>query len=210
LQKLQERDGKNFEIFIVEKYGGIPNTKGGKDLGIDGHTQYGTPIQVKKWKKSVGRDTLDAFVTAVKRNDIDHFNKTKKEKQASGFIIGFDFSSDLINEVARLKNKEDIIIELKYVKDIITYENPPKVTLTAEELENFKYKFEAQGESKTGIDFYSWDFSHDEEEFRADVIMDKEGVQEKKLTEGEHNVAVKAVDKQGLSGMDKMKIKVEK
>ena len=39
--------------------------------------------------------------------------------------------------------------------------------------------------------------------------MDKEGVQEKKFQEGEHNVAVKAVDKRGLSGMDNVKIKVK-
>ncbi|MDR1562076.1 MAG: hypothetical protein LBS54_03165, partial [Dysgonamonadaceae bacterium] len=172
LQKLQERDGKDFEIFIVERYGGIPNTKGGKDLGIDGHTQYGTPIQVKKWKKSVGRDTLDAFVTAIKRDDIAHFEKNKKEGQACGFIIGFGFSKDLINEVARLKNRDNIIIELKYVKDIISYTNPQILTLTAEELEDMKYKFEAQAESEAGVDFYSWDFNHNEKDFRADVIMD--------------------------------------
>ncbi|MCL2130883.1 MAG: hypothetical protein FWH36_00280 [Lentimicrobiaceae bacterium] len=209
LQKLQESDGKNFEIFIVEKYGGIPNEKGGKDLGIDGHTQYGTPIQVKKWKKSVGRDTLDAFITAIKRDDIAHFERNKKEGQACGFIIGFEFSKDLINEVSRLKNKENIIIELKYIRDIIPYENPPKVTLTAEELENLKYKFIANAESETGIDFYSWDLSHNEQEFKADVVMDKTGIQEKKFTEGEHHIAVQAVDKKGLSGTDKVKIDVK-
>jgi hypothetical protein len=96
-----------------------------------------------------------------------------------------------------------------YIRDIIPYENPPKVRLTSEELESYKYKLEARGESNSEIDFYSWDFSHDEEAFKADVIMDKEGVQEKKFREGEHHVAVKAVDKRGLSGMDKVKIKVK-
>ena len=43
-------------------------------------------------------------------------------------------------------------------------------------------------------------------EFKADIVMDKTGVQEKKFTEGEHNVAVQAVDKKGLSGADKVKI----
>jgi len=210
LKKLHEKEGKNFEVFIVDKYGGIPNEKGGKDLGIDGYTQAGTPIQVKKWKKSVGRDTLDAFVTAIKRDDIAHFERNKKEGQACGFIIGFEFSKDLINEVSRLKNRENIIIELKYVKDIISYTNPPKVTLTAEELEDLKYKFEANAESEIGIDFFSWDLSHNEKEFRADVVMDKKGVQEKKFAEGEHCVAVQAVDKKGLSGTDKVKIDVKR
>jgi DNA modification methylase len=210
LSKLEQEDGKDFEIFIVEKFGGIPNLKGGKDYGIDGHTDYGTPIQVKKWKKPVGRATLDEFLTAIQRDNKYLFEKNKKEGQVCGFIIGFDFSRDTVNEVAKLKNNEDVIIELKYIRDIIPYENPPKVTLTAEELENYKYKLEAEAESVAGVDFYSWDFSHNEKEFRVDVVMDKEGVQEKKFAEGEHNVAVKAIDKRGLSGMDKVKIKVEK
>jgi site-specific DNA-methyltransferase (adenine-specific) len=208
-EKLTKEDGKDFEIFIVEKFGAIPNLKGGKDYGIDGHTHYGTPIQVKKWKKPVGRATLDEFLTAIQRDDRYLFERNKKEGQVCGFIVGFEFSKDIINEVAKLKNTENTIIELKYIRDIIPYENPPKVTLTSEELENYKYKFEARSESKSGIDFYSWDFSHDDEAFKADVIMDKEGVQEKKFQEGEHNVAVKAVDKRGLSGMDKVKIKVK-
>ncbi|MCL2306062.1 MAG: hypothetical protein FWC43_12030 [Planctomycetaceae bacterium] len=210
LKKLQATGGKEFEIWIVDKFGGVPNEKGGKDFGIDGHTQYGTPIQVKKWKKPVGRDTLDAFLTAIKNDDNYLFEKNKKEGQICGFIIAFDFSKDIINAVSKLRNKEDIIIELKYIRDIIPYENPPKVTLTAEKLEDLKYKFEANTESKTGIDFFAWDLSHNEEEFKADVVMDKTGVQEKKFTEGKHRIAVQAVDKKGLSGTDKMKIDVKR
>ena len=138
LKKLEAADGKEFEIWIVDKFGGIPNEKGGKDLGIDGHTQYGTPIQVKKWKKPVGRDTLDSFLTAIERDDKTLFAKNKKEGQICGFIIGFDFSKDIINTVAQLKNKENIIIELKYIKDIIPYDHPPKVILIAKELADLK------------------------------------------------------------------------
>jgi hypothetical protein len=199
LSKLEKEDGKYFEIFIVEKFGGIPNLKGGKDYGIDGHTDYRTPIQVKKLKKPVGRTTLDEVLTAIQRDNRYLFDRNRKEGQVRGFIIGFEFSRDIINEVAKLKNNEAIIIELKYIHDIIPYENPPKVTLAAEELE-----------IASGVDFYSWDFSHNEQEFRVDVVMDKEGIQEKRFSEGEHKVAVKAVDKRGLSGMDKVKIKVEK
>jgi len=210
LKELMEDDGKKFEIFIIDKYGGIPNLKGGKDLGIDGHTQLGTPIQVKKWKKPIGREVLDSFVTAIQRDDKALFEKNKKEGQICGFIIGFDFSKDLINEVAALENRENIIIKLKHIKDIIPYSNPPKVDLTEEELEEMKYKFIAQAESKIGIDFYAWDFEHSEKEFKADIIMDKIGEQEKKFVEGEHQIAVKAVDKQGLEGFKKLKIKVTK
>jgi hypothetical protein len=208
LKELMEDDGKKFEIFIIDKYGGIPNLKGGKDLGIDGHTQIGTPIQVKKWKKPIGREVLDSFITAIQRDDKALFEKNRKEGQVCGFIIGFDFSKDLINEVAALENRDGVIIKLKYVKDIIPYANPPKVDVRDEELEDMKYRFIAEAESKIGIDFYSWDFEHTEQDFKADVIMDKKGEQEKKFTEGEHQIAVKAVDKQGLEGTKKLKIKV--
>jgi hypothetical protein len=210
LKELMNDDGKKFEIFIIDKYGGIPKLKGGKDLGIDGHTQTGTPIQVKKWKKPIGRDVLDSFVTAIQRDDKALFEKNKKEGQICGFIIGFDFSKDLINEVAALENRESIIIKLKYIKDIIPYANPPKVDVKDEKLEDMKYKFTAQAESEIGIDFFAWDFAHAEKEFKADVIMDKDGKQEKKFTEGEHQIAVKAIDKQGLEGLKKLKIEVTK
>ena len=210
LEELLKKDGKEAEIKIVEAFGGIPNLKGGKDLGIDGHTHYGTPIQVKKWKKPIGRDTLDSFLTAIPRDDKGLFEKNKKEGQICGFIIGFAFSKDLINEVSRLSNKENTIISLKYIKDIIPYENPPKVKLTAEEQEHYRYTFEARAESDAGIDFYSWDFNHNENEFIADELVDTTGIQTHKFTEGEHKIAVRAFDKRGLDGIDKVKIKVKK
>jgi hypothetical protein len=100
-----------------------------------------------------------------------------------------------------LENRDNIIIKLKYIKDIIPYDNPPKVDLKSEELEDMKYRFIAQAESTIGIDFFVWDFKYTGQEFKADVIMDKKGEQEKKFTEGEHIIAVKAVDKQGLEGL---------
>jgi len=48
---------------------------------------------------------------------------------------------------------EDVIIELKYIRDIVPYENPPEVILTAEELEDLKYKFDAKTINEKGIDF---------------------------------------------------------
>ena len=209
--------GKMAEIKIVEAFGGIPNLKEGKDYGIDGHTHYGTPIQVKKWQTPVGRPALDEFLTAILRDDKALVEKNKKEGQICGFIIGFDFTKDLINEVSRLANKENTLISLKYIKDIIPYENPPKVLLTAEEIETYKYQFEEKAESEAGIDFYAWDFSNREEVFKADEMElvnkegnDNTGRQTRKFSEGEHQIAVRAFDKIGLDGQDKVKIKVKK
>jgi len=214
---LLKMDGKVAEIKIVEAFDAIPNLKEGKDYGIDGHTHYGTPIQVKKWKKPVGRVTLDEFLTAISRDDKALFEKNKKEGQICGFIIGFDFTKDLINEVSRLANQENIIISLKYIKDIIPYENPPKVSLTAQELEAYKYLFEAKVETDAGVDFCAWDFSNEEDAFKADEIelftkenKDNTGRQTRKFSNGDHQIAVRAFDKVGLDGQDKVKIKVKK
>ena len=111
--------------------------------------------------------------------------------------------------MARLKNKDHIIIELKKVSDIVSYGKPPKVTLTANESEQYKYAFEATADSETGIEFFSWDFNHKPEDgFKTDVFLDKEGKQVRKLKPGEHQIAVEAVDKSGLDGMDKIKLQV--
>jgi hypothetical protein len=102
------------------------------------------------------------------------------------------------------------IIELKKVGDIIPYGKKPKVSLTANEIECYKFAFEATTESETGIAFYSWDFDHKPEDgFKADIYLDKEGKQIRKFQPGEHHIAVEAVDKSGLDGTDKVKIKVK-
>jgi hypothetical protein len=65
-------------------------------------------------------------------------------------------------------------------------------------------------ESDNKITFFSWDNNHiPEEGFKADVYLDKEGKQIRKLKPGEHHIAVEAVDKSGLDGMDKIKLKVK-
>ncbi|MDR0686556.1 MAG: site-specific DNA-methyltransferase, partial [Dysgonamonadaceae bacterium] len=62
-----------------------------------------------------------------------------------------------------------------------------------------------------GIDFYAWDFSHSEQNgFKPDVLFDKTGKQTKKFPDGERQVALEAVDREGISGTDKIKIKVAK
>jgi hypothetical protein len=146
----------------------------------------------------------------VQRSDEQLFEKNKAAGKAVGYIIAFSFGRGAVEEVARLKNKKHIIIELKKVSDIVPYGNAPKVSLTANELENYKYAFEATAESDAGIAFYSWDFNHKPEDgFKAEVYLDKEGKQVRKLQPGEHQIAVEATDKSGLDGMDKMELKVQ-
>ena len=206
---LRNMDAYDFETFIIEKFGGIANPKQHNDFGLDGKMPDNTPIQVKR-SDNIGRNVIDNFLSALQRSDKLLFEKNRAEGNIVGYIIAFSFGKGAIEEVARLKNKEHINIELKKVNDILLLGNPPKVSLTAEELEYSKYSFEATTQSEAGIEFFSWDFNHKSEDgFKADVYLDRKGKQVRKLQPGKHHVAVEAVDKKGLDGMDKIKINVK-
>jgi hypothetical protein len=208
-ESLKNMEWDIFEKMIVSKFGGIPNTKQRNDFGIDGHLPDGTPVQVKKWNASVGRNTLDNFLSAVQRSDKKLFEKNKKAGKPVGYVIGFEFNKGIIDEVARLKNSENLIVELKAVKEIIQYDKAPKVSLSAQEIDYNKFSFATEIKNDAETAFYAWDFSYNDEVFTADVAFDKSGKQTRKFPDGEHNIAVKAIDKQGLDGSDKVKIKVK-
>ncbi|MDR1592326.1 MAG: site-specific DNA-methyltransferase [Prevotellaceae bacterium] len=91
------------------------------------------------------------------------------------------------------------------------YGKKPEVSLSANIITADEFEFIAKAESEIGIDFYAWDFSHNEDlGFKPDILIDKEGKQTKKFIEGEHKIAVEAVDKEGISGTDSVEIKVKK
>ena len=206
---LRNLNAYEFETFIIEQFGGIPNTKQHSDFGLDGRMPDNTPIQVKR-SDNIGRNIIDNFLSAVQRNDEQLFEKNKTEGKPVGYIIAFSFGRGAVEEVARLKNKKQIIIELKKVGDIVSFGKKPKVTLTANEIECYKFAFEATAESETGIVFYSWDFDHNPETgFKAEVFLDKDGKQVRKFQPGEHQIAVEAVDESGFDGMDKIKLDVK-
>jgi uncharacterized membrane protein len=72
-----------------------------------------------------------------------------------------------------------------------------------------KIEFVASGQSEAGIEFYSWDFNYDSEQgFKATVMLDKEGKQTLKLKSGEHSIAVKVVDNDGLESIENIRLKV--
>ena len=207
-ESLRNMDAFEFEKWIIEQFGGTHSNKKGGDSGIDGKKD-GIPIQVKR-SDNIGVNVIKNFWASLQQYDKKLFAQNVKEGKTTGYIIAFSFGKGAIEEVARLRNKEHIIIELKKVGDIVPYGKRPKVSLTANELENYKFAFEASAESETGIEFYSWDLNHKPEDgFKPDVFLDKEGKQVRKFQPGEHQIAVEAVDKSGLDGMDKIKIEVK-
>ena len=207
-EKLRNMDAFEFEKWIIGQFGGIHNNKKGGDNGIDGKKD-GIPIQVKR-SDNIGVNVIKNFWASVQQFDKKLFEKNIKEKKAVGYIIAFSFGKGAIEEVSRLRNKENIIIELKKVSDIVDLGKRPQVSLEANDLSNQEYMFIANAQSKNDIEFFSWDFAHNEKEgFKPDILLDKEGKQKRKLKAGTHHIAVEAVDKQGLDGMDAIKLKVK-
>ena len=65
------------------------------------------PIQVKQ-SEDVGRNVVDIFETAMRHGKYD-----------TGYIIGFKFSKDAYEEVARAQKEEGLIIKLVKVKEVL-------------------------------------------------------------------------------------------
>jgi DNA modification methylase len=210
---LRYKDAFEFEAWIVGQAGGIANVKQRGEMGIDGRLRDGTPIQVKR-SDDIGRNVIDNFYAAIQRHDKKLFEKNKTDKKPVGVVIAFSFGKGAVKEVARLKNEEDVMIELREVGAIVPIATRPKVTLTAADAGvdakgMREVRFTAVGTSDAEVEFYAWDFSYDEQEkFKPEVFFDKEGVQTRKFKTGTHAIAVKVVDTEGLDAVEIIRLKV--
>jgi DNA modification methylase len=210
---LRYKDAFEFENWIVGQFGGVANTKQRSDLGMDGHMPDGAPIQVKR-SDNIGRNVVDNFFAAAQRYDEELFKKNTANGKPVGYIIAFSFGKGCIEEVSRLKNHKNIIIELVRVDSIVPIAKKPNIIIEVNELSRDlsgmrEIEFIATAKSNTDIAFYSWDFDYDVEKgFRSSVIIDKEGKQQHNLNAGIHHIAVKAVDNNGLESIETVKLKV--
>ncbi|MFI3220819.1 MAG: DNA methyltransferase [Methylococcales bacterium] len=209
---LRYKDAFEFEKFIVQQIGGLTNNKQRNDLGLDGKTKDGIPIQVKR-SDNIGRNVIDNFQSACKRFDNALFERNQSESKPIGVIIAFSFGKGATQEVARLKNQENIIIQLLKVEDIIPIAKKPTLTvafndcgLDAKQLREIE--FIATGHSEAGIEFYAWDWSYENQQFNFAIVNDKIGKQTQKFKAGTHCIAVKVVDNDGLESIEVITLKI--
>jgi len=210
---LRHKDSFEFESWIIHQFGGTHNVKQRGDFGIDGKTADGLPIQVKR-SENINRNVIDNFKSAVERFDQRLFETNVAQKKPVGTIIAFSFGKGAIEEVARLKNNKNVIIQLVRVDEIVPIATKPTIHVEVREIErdakgNRKIEFIATGKSESEIKFYAWDFAFDEEKgFKPLDILDKSGKQVHTFKTGEHIIAVKAVDTNGLESIETFTIKV--
>jgi DNA modification methylase len=205
---LRYKDAFEFESWIVEQFGGETNAKQRGDMGLDGK-KNGVPIQVKR-SDGIGRNVVDNFKSAMGRFHGKTFD-IKKQK-VHGYIIAFSFGKGAYEEIARLKNEEGLIIELIKVEDIVPIATKPKLEFSfVDKGTNDKKQrvVEFTAKTQSNIEFYQWDFNYKEDDgFKADVMIDKEGVQTKSFETGEYNIACKVVDMEGMQSIEIIKLKI--
>jgi hypothetical protein len=212
--ELFNQDPFQFETWIIGQFGGVPQNKKGGDKGVDGKTKDGTPIQVKQ-SNNIGVNVVKNFSVSAKQYNKTLFEKNVSEKKPAGYIIAFSFGKGAVEETARLKNSESIIIKLITVDEIVPLSVKPTVAVDINELEKSgdgsrKIEFTAHGASLSGVEFYSWDFSYDQEtkQFKPQVLLDKEGKHVVSFKPGTHHIAVKVVDNDGLENIEIVKLTV--
>lgn len=100
-----------FQNWAFDRLHGRVNQRKTGDLGIDGWVELNVPTQVKQYEH-VGRVDVDKLETAIER----HFDSTRGMR---GYLIGFSFTRDAHEEVARVKNNKKMEIKLITVQEIL-------------------------------------------------------------------------------------------
>lgn len=210
---LRTKPAFEFETWIIEQFGGIPHGKKGGDQGIDGKTRDGVPIQVKR-SDGIGVNIIKNFFVSIMQADKTIYEKNKAESKPIGYIIAFSFGKGAVQEVARLKNQENVIIELVRVDEIIPLAKKPALhvqlnDLGADAKALREVEFTATAESDAGIEFFAWDFDYNAAKgFNAAVLLDKAGKQTRKFKAGAHTIAVKVIDNEGLENIEVIQLKI--
>jgi DNA modification methylase len=112
LRKLAAFD---FQNWVVQRLFGRVSARRSFDMGIDGYTFEGDPIQVKQ-SDDVGRNVIDNFETAMRRR------KAKK-----GVIVAFSFGKGAYEEIARAKLHENLEINTITVRELLVNRNQNKL-----------------------------------------------------------------------------------
>lgn len=115
VRKLEPFEFQNW--VVIDKMRANASRKKVGDMGLDGYYPRSilteeAGIQVKQ-SDGVGRNVVDNFETALKRAGY------KK-----GYIVAFSFSKGAYEEVARIKNNEELDIKLIMVKDLLEKKQP--------------------------------------------------------------------------------------
>ena len=110
IKELKSLEPFQFQNWVIDRIGGVPSSKKSSDMGIDGYTFMARdPVQVKQ-SEGVGRNVVDNFETAIRR-----------EHKTTGYIVAFSFAKSSYEEAARAKLEDSLDIKLVRVDEMDKY-----------------------------------------------------------------------------------------
>jgi adenine specific DNA methylase Mod len=104
-----------FQNWVVQRLFGRVSARKSSDMGIDGYTFEGTPIQVKQ-SDDIGRNVIDNIETAIRRR-----------KASKGVIVAFSFGKGAYEEIARAQLHDKIEIKALTVKELLKNQEQDKL-----------------------------------------------------------------------------------
>jgi DNA modification methylase len=108
-----------FQNWVVQRLFGRVSARKSSDMGIDGTTFEGHPIQVKQ-SDDIGRNVVDNFETAIRRR-----------KQTKGIIVAFSFGKGAYEEIARARLHDNVEIQALTVKELLKNQNQTDYSQTS-------------------------------------------------------------------------------
>ena len=96
---------QEFEDTVLEALDAKRNSSRVGDMGIDGFSKDGTPIQIKQ-SYNIGRNVVDNFETAIRRYFPD------EEPNKRGIIVAFSYTRGAYDEILRAKDEDKLDIQL--------------------------------------------------------------------------------------------------
>ncbi len=110
IKELKQLEPFQFQNWVIARIGGVLSTRKSSDMGIDGYTFMAKgPVQVKQ-SEGVGRNVVDNFETAIRR-----------EHKTTGYIVAFSFTKSAYEEAARAKLEGNLDIKLVRVNEMDNY-----------------------------------------------------------------------------------------
>jgi DNA modification methylase len=107
MREVKELQPFEFQSWVIERLEARPSQRKVGDMGVDGFTVEGRPIQVKH-SEDIGRNVIDNFETALRR-----------VHQKDGMIVAFSFTKSAYEEVARAKMEDGLHIGLMTVEEML-------------------------------------------------------------------------------------------
>jgi DNA modification methylase len=117
-EDLHKLEHFEFQNWVIQRLHGRVSSKKSSDMGIDGYTFEGYPVQVKQ-SDDIGRNVIDNFETAMRRIGAEN-----------GIIVAYSFGRGSYEEVARAKIHDSFNIRLMTVKQLIAGDEEPKSVLS--------------------------------------------------------------------------------